>query len=147
MVLHEAYPKLSDVGTWLRTEQETWTKLSLVDFSPKSDFEFLILGYDDNNTLGEGLTFDEKARPDVFRDVAFLRDNYALTSIVTKKGIENLVLIKKNLAVATVLSMADALNIWMNPDLSKTEGAWKFPQEGMRLRKTILEEGNVRIWT
>ncbi|CBY11483.1 unnamed protein product [Oikopleura dioica] len=131
MKLLEAFPILSDVGTWLRTEKDVWKKLSLLDFSPHTDFDCLVIGSDDG-TLGEGLVFDEMARPDVLRDVAFFRENYAMTSVVTKNGLENLVLIRKNLSVAQVLRMADALNIWLNPELIKSEGAWKLTQERSR---------------
>ena len=68
--------------------------LEIIQFS--TDFDCLVIGSDDG-TLGEGLVFDEMARPDVLRDVAFFRENYAMTSVVTKNGLENLVLIRKNL--------------------------------------------------
>ncbi|CBY41294.1 unnamed protein product [Oikopleura dioica] len=97
MKLVEAFPILSDVGTWLRTEKDTWKNLSPIDFSTKTEFNCLLIGLDTGNTLGEGTAFDEKARPDVLRETAFLRENYAMTSVVTKNGHENLVLIRKDL--------------------------------------------------
>jgi hypothetical protein len=37
--------------------------------------------------------------------------------------------------------MADALNSWLNPQVLKTEGAWRFTQEWVDWRKTCSRSG------
>ena len=43
-------------------------------------------------------------------------------------------------SACAVLSMADALNTWLNPELVKTEGAWRFPQERSNSETSLESE-------